>query len=210
MPFEEAVTKKFEVPPEGLHNFRLAWLIDIGTHEDKFKDEVKHAKKLLLGFELVDTFMEDGKPFLVSKEFNLTESKFVDAVTGEKKYYASQQSNLHKLMKDWLKEDEAACSRLGTLAKALREETPGQLMISHEEREKEGKKKTYTKLELFKPLKAGSSAGKRVTPTINFSIGDEITPIIPAWVQKRILASEELTKAPTDSSPETIDEDVPF
>jgi hypothetical protein len=76
--------------PEGAHLSRLISIIDLGLQEDSWQGQVNVRRKVRLTFELVNEPMEDGRPFVVSKEFTLNfgdKSKLkpvLEAVNGSK------------------------------------------------------------------------------------------------------------------------------
>lgn len=47
-------------------------MIDLGTQKSSFKGEVKQQRKILLGFELINELMEDGRPFVVASRYTLS------------------------------------------------------------------------------------------------------------------------------------------
>lgn len=53
-------------------------MIDLGTQKTTFKGEVKQQHKVLLGFELINEIMEDGRPMMCSSRYTL--SGFANAV----------------------------------------------------------------------------------------------------------------------------------
>jgi hypothetical protein len=212
MAFEATKPQKpFEPAPEGLHPVRLAWLIELGTFDDTYEGVTKEVHRLLLGFELVGTEMSDGRPFLLSKEYNVTKSKFGG-------HYLSKTSNMFKLAKDWLKADEKTASRIGTFAAALG--APGQMLVSHEEYTKDGQKRTKVKIDAIKPF--SKPCADLVNPIINYSIGDVFPETLPDWIKKKVASSKEMTVTTTEAQQEVTqpevqsqgvaidDNDVPF
>ena len=70
----------FETCPEGVFIGRLVHLVDMGTQESPFKDEDGSTRKthtVKLGFELFgdEAVRQDGKPFIVYKDYTLALSK---------------------------------------------------------------------------------------------------------------------------------------
>lgn len=59
----------FEMTPAGNHVAICYMVVDLGTQESKYQDEVKRARKVMLGFELPNEKMEDGRPFAVSRRY---------------------------------------------------------------------------------------------------------------------------------------------
>jgi len=62
----------FELVPAGNH-LGVCWqVIDIGTQETTYNDEVKHARKVIIGWELPEETMADGRPFVVSRKYTFS------------------------------------------------------------------------------------------------------------------------------------------
>jgi hypothetical protein len=66
--------KKRESAPEGTHNAVCVNITDLGTQTTNFKGEEKTARKILLGWQLVDELTEDGEPILVYKRYTYSDS----------------------------------------------------------------------------------------------------------------------------------------
>ena len=47
-------------------------ILDLGTQKSTYNGEVKQQHKLLIGFELINEPMEDGRPFVVSSRYTLS------------------------------------------------------------------------------------------------------------------------------------------
>lgn len=65
----------FELPPEGMHLARCIKVIDLGTQEQKFKDNVNKQHQVFVMFELPKVLIDvDGeqKPQAISKKYNLS------------------------------------------------------------------------------------------------------------------------------------------
>lgn len=60
----------FELTPAGTFTALCYRFIDLGSHEQKYQGESKGLKRLvMIGFELVDEFMSDGRPFSIHKRY---------------------------------------------------------------------------------------------------------------------------------------------
>jgi len=59
-----------ENPPEGTQCARLIHIIDLGTQHTEFQGVQKDKRQVRLTWELVDTHMSDGRPFVIGKTFN--------------------------------------------------------------------------------------------------------------------------------------------
>ena len=58
----------FERAPEGTHLARCYQIIDLGTQHSEYYG--KSSRKVLIGWELSDEHMTDGRPFAVSTRWN--------------------------------------------------------------------------------------------------------------------------------------------
>ena len=82
----------FELPPAGLHPARLVAIVDLGTHKNEYKGEVKADKRLIyLAWELVLTKANTGKPFVVGEGYTDSLGKSSNG----------QSSNYRKLIEEW-------------------------------------------------------------------------------------------------------------
>lgn len=59
----------FENCPAGNHIAVCTRVIDLGTQRIVFDKEVKHQRKIYVGWEIPDELMEDGRPFMVGKRY---------------------------------------------------------------------------------------------------------------------------------------------
>jgi len=99
-----------ELPEAGLHPARLVWLIDLGTMDEASYDDptvMKPKHQILLGFELSGDKMKDGRPFMVSERYTVTNGKWGP--------YVSKSSKLREVLKSWKNWDEKTSSNLGNL-----------------------------------------------------------------------------------------------
>lgn len=58
--------------PAGNHIARLSALIDTGTHEREWQGQKKIAREVVFVWELLNEMNEEGKAFMVRREFNLS------------------------------------------------------------------------------------------------------------------------------------------
>ena len=68
-------TTDFVPPPAGTHLAVCYRFIDLGTQETEFNGQKKHQRKVLVGWELPDEMMEDGKPFIIQKRYTWSMSE---------------------------------------------------------------------------------------------------------------------------------------
>lgn len=59
-----------ELPPTGNHPARLIWELDLGVQETNFNGEKKVRRQVLLGWELVNELMRDGRPFMACRTYS--------------------------------------------------------------------------------------------------------------------------------------------
>lgn len=79
----------FVPPPAGTHLAVCYRFVDLGTQETNFTDAAgnkKHSRKVLLGWELPDELMENGKPFIVQQRYT---------------WSMSDKANLRKDLESW-------------------------------------------------------------------------------------------------------------
>lgn len=63
----------FELTPAGTFPARCYRFIDLGSHPQEFKGESKGLRRLvMIGFELCDEFMSDGRPFTIHKRYTFS------------------------------------------------------------------------------------------------------------------------------------------
>ena len=161
-----------ELIPEGKHNARLIWIIDLGTHKDVFQGQEKFPHKIYLGFELVDTAMADGRPFMWGHKYNITNGKFGP--------YISRTSNLFKMLKGWQKDwDEKKLSNLGCLGSLIG--APARLTIAHEP-DKNDAEKIWAVCESIKPVNPKEEVAMPTNKTILYALGDPCETELAPWI----------------------------
>lgn len=185
----------FELAPVGTHNARLIQLIDQGEQDNKYKPGTM-IRKIRLGWELVDTAMEDGRPFMQSKPYT---------------YSVNAKSTLRKDLKNMtgkgMTDDEA---RQLDLTKILG--MPCQIVISHDEYEG----KDYANIQAFIPADKANKPKAAENPTLLFSTEHpdmDVYAKIPEWIQNKINLKEgsapvSTTHQAKDSPVE--DDDIPW
>ena len=62
----------FERCPAGNHLAVCYEVIDLGTQESTFNNEVKKARKVWIGWETPHETMEDGRPFVIGRRYTLS------------------------------------------------------------------------------------------------------------------------------------------
>jgi hypothetical protein len=59
----------FEQPPAGNHIARCIRVVDLGTQKTEWKGKQKLVRKMFIGWELLGTTMEDGRPFITTQRY---------------------------------------------------------------------------------------------------------------------------------------------
>lgn len=185
----------FEQPEAGACAARCYGVVEIGTHQEEFKGEVKQQKKLLVFFEL-DQRMEDGRPFVINKWYTNS---------------LSEKANLRKDLKAWRGRDFTGAElKKFELSKILNQSCLINLT------QKEESNRVY--VGSIMPLPRGMTAPPLENDTIDWGIDDlgdqELWEKLYPWVQNKIMESEEY-KAFCEGEPETSndpddDEEIPF
>jgi len=198
--------KKKELVPEGKHPARLIWAIDLGTHDGEFEGKKTLKHQIYLCWELVDSAMADGRPFVVGKRYTVS--------NGEYGLYIAKTSGFHKMLRLWQGWPEKAASRLENVTKLLAENAPAYIQVAHVT-DKEDPTSTRAYIELVKPY-TGPNLSKPENPTVGYAIGGDNLEEVVEWARKEIATSYEMNggvpakadDAGTIKSP--VGEDIPF
>lgn len=138
-----------ENPKPGMHLARCVRLIDLGTHHDEKWG--KDKRLILVGFELPNTPMSDGRPYMVSKRYTLSHS---------------EKAALRKDLENWYgqKFDTAKLDAAGgfDLTKILGRPAMVNVTISED-----GK---YANIASVNPCPEGLSPNPQVNPSLLFSL----------------------------------------
>jgi len=67
--------KQFELPPAGTHLATCYRVIDLGTQNSTYMGQAKRQHKIMLGWELSDELMTDGRPFMISQRYTWSMSE---------------------------------------------------------------------------------------------------------------------------------------
>jgi hypothetical protein len=57
----------FKQPPEDTHVAICIRIIDLGTQDESYQGKPKRVEQVMLGWELPNALMDDGRPFMVSR-----------------------------------------------------------------------------------------------------------------------------------------------
>lgn len=142
----------YEDAPEGAHIGVCYRVLDLGTQDTTYLGQPKKSHLILVGWELPDERMMDGRPFTVHKRYT---------------YSSSAKSNLRKDLESWrgakFTDDDFGTFDLGKLI--------GVGCMVNIVREEKGEK-TYTNVQTIMRLPKGTNAGKPSNPTLCFSLDD--------------------------------------
>jgi len=150
----------FEVAPGGNHPAVLVGIIDLGTQENKFGNEVNMAHQVLLAWELTQEKKKDGSPFIVIRHYTAS---------------LNQKAALRNLIKTWRGKDLADGEEFDP-RKMLGK--PCLLSVINKE---SGGGNTYAKVEGVTAVPKGMVVGQAVTEPISWAIGEGDYPN-PAWM----------------------------
>lgn len=202
-----------EYPPEGLWAGRFYAIVDLGTHDDTYEGATTQKRKFYLGWELecrMSNGESAGKPFVVGKEFTLTNGKYIDDA-GFNKPYISKNSNLKKLIKAWLKLPDEKC-KLGDL-----EESLGSIATIQIE-EGPSKKDATKKVSWLSAVLPGKSAPPPFNEVMVYSLDmgeNEVFEKLYPWMKEKINKSYEKQGKTIPARQKTFepgkhDDDCPF
>lgn len=168
-------TKPQELIPEGKYPAILYSVIDMGTHKDTYEGVERLKHEIQLTWELVGSAMSDGRPFVISKTYTLTNGKFGP--------YFAKTSNIFKMLRAWTGKDEKTCSNVRIMGELVREQFPATITIE-QVRGKKDATKTYSIIESIKPYK-GKEKVQATNQPYFFSVGDDPSAL-PTWQEARV------------------------
>jgi len=165
----------YELPPEEPSMAVCVWVLDLGTAENGFGDL---SRQVLIGWELIDQLMQDGRPFLQSKFYTLS---------------LNEKANLRKDLEAWrnkpfTKEEEDGFALRNLLGAWCN------LGIAHEHKNGKTRAKITSISGLTKDQKARTKNIKVHNDFLYFDFADYIDEVydrIPDWVKKIINRSVE-------------------
>ena len=211
--FEE--DKKFEPAPEGAQPARLVWLVDLGTHPDTYEGVTRYKHGIYLGFELVGTHMEDGRPFLLGKTYNATNGLYGP--------YAAKTSNLCAMLKKWQGCDDKTASKLNFIGKLAKIGAPAIVTVEHTPKRTDPTK-INVNIESIKAYKGKETLLEPVNPVMIYSLGMDYPETMPQWMKLQIesccefnggipereRSEEPLPEPPPNGPSKAFDDDIPF
>jgi len=165
--------KEFEQPPQGNHVAVCYRVIDLGTQTTTFNGEEKTAHKIMLGWELVDEMMEDGKPFSVNNRYTLS---------------GHPKATLRKTLESWrgrpYRDDELPFDTAKLLGQ------PCMINVTHTT--KDGK--TYANVAAVTPIPKNMTVPLIVNDMVHFDLSDfrqEVFDSFSEGLKKTIAGSPE-------------------
>ncbi len=206
------VTKKMhELIPEGVYSARVYMIADMGTHMSMWEGEEKPKHTVYIGFELIGTKMSDERPFVVSKQFTLSNGKYG--------VYIAKSSNLHKLLKSWLKWEEKHAQYVRNIPEIMG--AAASITIGQEPSKKDASKmkNTIEGIRAYKGIELAPAQNEQII----FSLGphaddpgEDFQKLYP-WMQREILGCLEFNGGVPereDDVPKEVadpgDSDIPF
>jgi hypothetical protein len=191
-------TVEFEVTPAGNHLARCYQVIDLGTQIADFGEGPKQLSKILIGWELSQELMEDGRPFGISKSYTLS---------------LNDNATLRKDLESWrgrpFTDEELSGFHLhNILGKGC--------MLNVIHKEKNGKSRPN--VSTVNVLPKGIEAPAPHNSIVSFDLDDfhqETFDRLPEWIRKTIEKSPEYqaiqaAKGGSDEPPLLTEDDIPF
>lgn len=190
----------FELAPAGTHVGRCYMVIDLGTQKTVWQGQEKKQRKVLLGFELPDEKMADGRPFAVSAQYTLS---------------LSEKARLRATLEAWrgqqFTEEETGGFDISKLLGV-----PCMLTVVHN---KSGEK-TYANIAGIVKIPKSMVCPDQVNKSVTFSLdeySEHALSSLPEWIQKKIIQSDEYmaiigtqAQPPAQSNHHFDDSDIPF
>lgn len=191
----------FEMSPEGNHIAGCYMVVDLGIQQTQFGD--KH--KILIGWELCNELMSDGRPFVTSKQYTAS---------------LADKANLRHDLEAWrgrkFTDDELQGFDVFAIAGA-----PCMVSVVHST----SGEKTYANVNAVAALPKGLPRPTLVNDVVTYSLDNpnpEVFGKLPEWIQKKISAQGPSThpNAPNQEQPpfpaagpdvgDSYDDDIPF
>jgi len=180
----------------GVYAARCIQVVELGTHDNEYKGEVKKRKELILVFEVSGELMEDGRPFVVS--WRGTNS-------------LNEKGKLFSLLAAWRYGKPFSPDEL--MRFELKKLLDQSCMVNvTKETSKTGKE--YNRVMSVVPMPKGMILEARQNELVDFGICDLGTPEFDklyGWVQKIVMDSDEGKRFNASGAPMTDDkEPLPF
>lgn len=184
----------FELTPEGTHIATCYLVVDLGDQKVTYKGEESIKPQVLIGWELTNEPMQDGRPFVASRTYNA---------------FFSEKANLRKDLESWrgrkFTEDELAGFDISKLLKV-----PCQITITHSTGEK-----TYANVSAVTGLPKGVEAPELTNPPVIYDMDNPSQSAyesLPKWIQDKINNAVQPVNDSENPEPNGgfIDDDIPF
>lgn len=197
----------FEPAPAGMQLARCFRVVDLGTQESTYKGETKHSHVILVGWELPNSPMTDGRPFTVSRRFTAS---------------LGQKATLRAVLESWRGRKFTAAELDGFDLKNILGKTC-LLNIIHSP-SKDGTK-TYANVDTVNPVVQGMPIPPAINEPVFFSLGDFDAAVyeklgkgLQEVVQKspefqslgKVATAPAQAPAQPASGMEDMDDDIPF
>lgn len=191
--------KAYELAPAGNH-LGVCWqVVDLGTQTTSYEGTEKLVRKVMIGWELPEETMGDGKPFVVSKRYTFS---------------VHEKATFRKHLESWrgkkfTEEDfgEEGFDIRNLIGKACF------VNVVHSQ----GTDRVYANIESIAPLPKGMTAPKPVNNPLYFTLEpDNFQPtvygILPEWLQSVIQQSPEFKHPDIQDKLSIVagEEDMPF
>lgn len=188
----------FEKAPAGNHVARCYLIADLGMQATTYLGEEQLKRQILIGFELSNELMADGRPF---------------AVSGIYTYSLNKKSRLRAILESWRGKPYAEEEIFDVdVADVI-----GRVCMVQVVHQMGSNGKTYTNIQSVTALPKGMTAPILDNPSVCYSPDDPDSARdwdrLPAWIQKkiqtRVIPSGNDSSAGTPGSLE-FDDDIPF
>lgn len=187
-----------EIIPEGKYTAIPYLAVDCGTRQDTYQGETKLKREIYVAWELVDTAMADGRPFVIGNFYTITSGKFGP--------YFAKTSNANKMLRGWTGMDEKACSKPHLIGRLIADQTPCLLTVGEQQGRKDPSK-IYSIIESIKPHKGAKHKNRHNDPVLYALADGPVPESVPAWLRSRISECIENTTAHQEAE---LSEDIPF
>ena len=193
----------FELAPEGMHLARCIKVIDLGTQEQKWKDQVKHNRQVLVMFELPKVMIDvDGeqRPQSISKKYTLS---------------FNAKANFRKDMETWFgrfSDKQIAESKGFDPSKLVGR--PAAINIAHSDDKK------YANIKSITGVMEGLTVPDQINPSVlfdlddfDYDVWDTLSEKMKDWIGKSPECEKALAGSkPTASTAPVADDfdDIPF
>lgn len=175
----------FVLPPTGTHRSRCYRVIDLGTQRKTWNNQEKLLHEVLIGFELSDEPMDDGRPFVTSARYTAS---------------LHEKANLRHMLESWrgkaFTDQELEGFQLKNVIGAA-----CLLTLAHEKNVKGDR--TYANIKAITPLAKGMEKPQELqNPSEHYEIEqgeDNMFKGFPEWLQKTIRECREWSQ-PADAT----------